>query len=228
VAVVHSDDRRYWWDGREWQLAVSPDGRLWFDGARWIANPLGPPPVQYLPTWWTLPLQAAVIALTVIGFATFVAMAGLMVSRLPEAVVVGNLSPEQTAQLTRRMRASMISGIVTNGLVVLTLVVLIVIGALMRWRWMFWVTLAGFGLIAAGPLVGLAASVLIPVRPPTVGTLPPLPPPPVRTMAPAPTFSLALSLAAPLEIGADLLLFVWMLVMAVRIGPWACRRTVAA
>src|SRR5215469_539339 len=63
-----------------------------------------------------------------------VVMAGLMVSRLPDPVVVaGNLSPEQTVQLTRRIRASMISGIVTNGLVLLALVVLIVIGALMRW-----------------------------------------------------------------------------------------------
>ncbi|HKA10951.1 MAG TPA: hypothetical protein VKI99_10835 [Candidatus Dormibacteraeota bacterium] len=68
---MHSPDRRYWWDGRKWQLAVSPDGHEWFDGTHWIPNPLAPPRVWYRPTVWTLPLQVAVITLTVIGFATF-------------------------------------------------------------------------------------------------------------------------------------------------------------
>src|SRR5215831_12708582 len=64
-SVVHSPDRRYWWDGRRWQLAVSPDGHQWFDGTRWMPNPLAPPRVWNRPTGWTRPLQVAVVALTV-------------------------------------------------------------------------------------------------------------------------------------------------------------------
>ena len=212
--VVHSADRRYWWNGREWQLAVSPDGRLWFDGIRWIPNPLAPPPVRYMPTRWTRPLQVAVIALAVMGFATFLLMAGLAISTPPAVVVVtGSVPPEEAARMTTIIRESMITGTVDTGVGLLVLVVLIVLGALRRWRWMFWITLVGFGLVVIGPLIGLAASVLV------------LPRPPVGTMPPVPNVPLPFRLASLLYPAADLLLFVCMLVVAVRIGPWACQPT---
>lgn len=174
--VVHSPDRRYWWDGQEWQLAVSPDGHQWFDGTRWIPNPLAPPRVWYRPTRWTKPLQVAVIAVTVIAFTTFVWTVALMVSTVPAPVVlIGDVSPAQAAQLSQSFRASMIAGLVVNGVVLLALVVLIVAGALKRWRWMFWFTLVGFGLFLTEPLVGLFMSVLIRIPRPPAGTIPPVP-----------------------------------------------------
>lgn len=216
IESVHSPDRRYWWDGRQWHLAVSPDGYQWFDGIRWIANPLAPPLVWYRPTGWTRPLQVAVIALTVIGFATFVWTTALMASAFPAPVVVaGDVSPAQAEQLSRSFRASVIAGLVLNGVVFLALVALIVVGALKLWRWVFWLTLVGFGLVVAGPLVGLAASVLIPI-----------PRPPAVTMPPVPTFPLAFRLANVLVLPATLLLFTWMLIVAVRVGPWGCRKAI--
>jgi hypothetical protein len=213
---VHSPDRRYWWDGKHWQLAVSPDGRLWFDGTRWIPNPLAPPAVLHLPTRWTRPLQVAVIVLTLIGFAAFLWAAGLAASTFPTRVVVaGGVSSAQAAQLSQSFRASVIAVFVVNGVTLLAVVVLIVVGTLKRWRWMFWVTLVGFGLVLIEPLLGLVGSVLVPISRHQAGTLPPVPPVP-----------LALGLATMLVLPADLLLFVWMLVTAVRIGPWACRRTI--
>lgn len=213
---MHSPDRRYWWDGKEWQLAVSPDGHQWFDGTRWIPNPLAPPRVWYRPTRWTKPLQVAVIAVTVIAFATFVWTVALMVSTVPAPVVlIGDVSPAQAAQLSQSFRASMIAGLVVNGVVLLALVVLIVAGALKRWRWMFWFTLVGFGLFLIGPLVGLFMSVLIRIPRPPAGTIPPVP-----------TFPLALRLASILVLPAVLLLFIWMLVVAVGVGPWACREAI--
>lgn len=216
IEPVHSPDRRYWWDGRKWQLAVSPDGHQWFDGTRWIPNPLAPARVWDRPTRWTRPLQIAVIALTVIGFATFVWTTALAASAIPGPVVVaGDVSPAQAAQLSRSFRASMIAGLVLNGVVLLALVALIVVGAMKLWRWAFWLTLVGFGLVITVPLVGLAASVLIPI-----------PRPPAGTMPPVPTFPLALGLANMLVLPATLLLFIWMLVVAVRVGPWGCRKAV--
>lgn len=213
---MHSPDRRYWWDGLKWQLAVSPDGHQWFDGTRWIPNPLAPPRVWYRPTVWTRPLQVAVIALTVIGFATFVWTTALMVSTSHVPVLVrGDASPVEAAQLSRSLRASMIAGLAVNGVVVLAPVVLIVVGALKRWRWMFWFTLVGFGLAVAGPLVGLLMRVVIPI-----------PSPPATTMPPVPTLPLTFRLASSLLPPAVLLLFLWMLVVAVRVGPWACRKEI--
>jgi MFS family permease len=216
IESVHSPDRRYWWDGRKWQLAVSPDGYQWFDGIRWISNPLAPPRVRYRPTGWTRPLQAAVIALTVIAFATFVWTTALAASTFPAPVVVaGDVSPAQAAQLSRSFRASIVAGLVVNGVVLLALVALIVVGALKLWRWVFWLTLVGFGLVVTGPLVGLAASRLISIPPPPAGTRPPVP-----------TFPLPIGLANVLVLPATLLLFVGMLVVAVRVGPWGCRKAV--
>ena len=195
---------------------MSPDGHQWFDGTRWISNPLAPPRVWYRPTVWTRPLQVAVIALTVIGFATFVWTTALMVSTFPAPIVVaGDVSPDQAGQLSRSFRASIVAGLVVNGVVLLAPVALIVVGTLKLWRWVFWLTLVGFGLVITGPLVGLAASVLIP-----------RPPPPAGIMPPVPTFPLALGLANMLILPATLLLFIWMLVVAVRVGPWACRKAV--
>ncbi|HKA10304.1 MAG TPA: hypothetical protein VKI99_07530, partial [Candidatus Dormibacteraeota bacterium] len=94
-------------------------------------------------------------------------------------------------------------------------VVVIVVGALKRWRWMFWFTLVGFGLAVLGPLVGLLMRVLIPI-----------PSPPATTMPPVPTLPLAFRLASSLLPPAVLLLFLWMLVVAVRVGPWACRKEI--
>src|SRR5205807_179809 len=37
-ATPFSDDRSWWWDGRQWQPSVSKDGLWAWDGYRWIAN----------------------------------------------------------------------------------------------------------------------------------------------------------------------------------------------
>lgn len=161
-------------------------------------------------------MQVAVIALTLIGFATFVWTTALMASGFPAPVMVaGDASPAQAEQLSRSFRASVIAGLVLNGVFFLALVALIVVGALRLWRWAFWLTLVGFGLVVTGPLVGLIASVLIPI-----------PRPPAVTMPPVPTFPLAFRLANMLVLPATLLLFIWMLLVAVRVGPWGCRKAV--
>ncbi len=82
---MHSPDRRYWWDGSKWSLAVSADGGLWFDGQNWVANPLRPPARRRVPTKWSLPLQWLVIAVTVFGFALFAATVPVAVSAISNA-----------------------------------------------------------------------------------------------------------------------------------------------
>jgi len=33
-----SEDGRWWWDGSQWQSAISGDGHWLWDGAKWIAR----------------------------------------------------------------------------------------------------------------------------------------------------------------------------------------------
>jgi len=81
---MHSDDRRFWWDGTQWVPAWSPDGSSWFDGARW--QPAGPPrypaaaalrdePRRRGMRWW-------VVALIVVGALVPVAFIGVSIAGL--------------------------------------------------------------------------------------------------------------------------------------------------
>lgn len=208
---MHSPDRRYWWDGAEWRSAVSADGRRWFDGARWVPNPLSPFRVQRVPTRWTLPLQVAVIAMTVLGLASFVSIWWLALHVPIQNMVSAEMPREQAAGTTQAWWAAGIG----NGVAVLALAVVIVVGSVRRWTWVFWASLVGFGLVAIGPLAGLLPALFVPPQPMPAGAGSPS----------IPTPSLA-AVALTLMFPADVAVFAGMVVAALSIGPWACRRTV--
>jgi hypothetical protein len=202
---MHSPDRRYWWDGSNWSLAVTADGRLWFDGQNWVLNPLRPPVRRRAPTKWTVPLQWLVIVVAVLSFGLLVAAGPLLISMLtipvvePPSGLPPGISPGQLEQAAREARQSFIGVIVVEGLIALALLVLVVVGALRRWRWAFWLTVV---LNAFNAL--------------NITAVPVLRHPPV-----------ALQVAGTIMDVIQAMTCVALLVAAIRIGPWACRREVA-
>lgn len=76
------------------------------------------------------------------------------------------------------------------------------LGSFLGWRWMFWVALALFGLDGIGAVTNLGYF----ARPDT---------------SPIPTWGLAVSEVFAI---AGLGLFVWLLIGAIRFGPWAMKK----
>lgn len=173
--------------------------------------PLRPFHVQRVPTRWTLPLQVAVIAMTVLGFASFVSMWWLALHVPIQNMVSAEMPREQAAGMAQALWATGIG----NGVVVLALAVVIVVGSVRRWTWVFWAALVGFGLVAIGPLAGLLPALL--VQPP------PMPAGAENSSIPTPSLAVV---AMTLMFPADVAVLTGMVVAAFSIGPWACRRTV--
>lgn len=214
---MHSPDRRYWWDGSEWRLAVSGDGQLWFDGTEWRPNPLRPPGLPLVPTRWTWPLQAAVVTVTLLGLGSFVATLPLIASMPTPTVVVvpEGTSPEEAARFTQAMRPVMVASLILMAVLFGAAAALIVIGTVRLWRWMFWGVLVLLGLNAV--------NVLMPLLLRLAGLLPATPPPGVIPSR-QPPVPLVVSVVEELALAAAAVLFVAMVVAGVRIGPWACRK----
>lgn len=214
---MHSPDRRYWWTGSQWQLAVSSDGMWWFDGQRWVPNPLGPPRRRRDQTKWTRPLQAAVIVLLVLSLVPF-AVGIPLVASTPLPPAPPGTPPEYAARLDESFRAFVVTTAAVEGLFFLVWGVLTVIGTLKRWTWMFWVILVVVGLSIFLSATDLLLGVLS-----SVGSLTTTPP-----------LGFTVSPGSPLVITAEIpavnllrvALFVGMLVLGIRIGPWACREAV--
>ena len=91
---------------------------------------------------------------------------------------------------------------ITFVIVIAALELLAALGSFLGWRWMFWVALVLFGLDALGALANLGYF----ARPET---------------SPLPTWTLAVNeLFAVAGVG----LFVWLLIAAIKFGPWAMKR----
>jgi hypothetical protein len=157
------------------------------------------------PTKWTVPLQWLVIVVAVLSFGLLVAAGPLLISMLtipvvePPSGLPPGISPGQLEQAAREARQSFIGVIVVEGLIALALLVLVVVGALRRWRWAFWLTVV---LNAFNAL--------------NITAVPVLRHPPV-----------ALQVAGTIMDVIQAMTCVALLVAAIRIGPWACRREVA-
>lgn len=213
----------YYWDGQSWKSTLSPDGRFRWDGSAWTpissmaVTPYGVAvPPQRQPTSWTRPLQLAVGGWYVWS----------ILYVLSEPIWLGGMMGQILNQSLQRSQqanpevsppppgfADMMSGVMNVSLwasvmFYAAIFVVILIGTWKRWTWMYYVVLALLGLTAL-----LTPFQLVYVF--IGGSL-------TRINGfGLPSWIYLLNFVTGIPAVA---LFVWMLVAAVKRGPWAMRR----
>jgi hypothetical protein len=214
----------FYWDGQRWLSTLSPDGRSRWNGTAWApaGHAYGPPTYQATgrsmrePTSWTRPLQLAVASWYVIEGVYALSLPFWMGSPISQAM---NQSIQRQQQLYptvspppvefTNMMTSMMSGILwVSALFGLAIAIVVVIGALKRWTWMYYAVLVLLGLGA----VSLPVDVVDALGGSAVSAA-------SGFSLPAWTYWLGLASAIP-----STALFVWMLVALVKRGPWAMRK----
>lgn len=224
-----SADGLYYWDGKQWVTTLSPDGRSRWDGSRWVPvqQLIAPPPVYRpipmpysaprpprVPTSWTKPLQYTVAA----AFAVY----GLYTLSVP--LWLGSAMNDYARQTALRQAqqapdlypnpdqyANTMVGVVEFAvwigvIIAVAIAAVVVVGALKRWTWMFYVVLALLALAVIGLPFSIANAAGIT---PQFGQLQP---PAVTNWV-----SIAVGVAA-IGLGA------WILIALITRGPWAMRR----
>lgn len=219
-----SPDGMFYWDGQRWVSTLSPDGRFRWNGTTWVASGQAYGPLHHQATGhamreatsWTRPLQLAVAGWYVIegvyALSLPLWMGGPMSQAMQQSIqrqqqLYPTVSPPPV-ELTNVM-TSMVGGVLwVSALFGLVIAIVVVVGALQRWTWMYYAVLVllGFGAISlpvdvvdalGGSAVSAASGFSLPVW----------------------TYWLGLASAMP-----STALFVWMLVALVRRGPWAMRK----
>src|SRR5713226_2859647 len=149
----------YYWDGTNWVSTLSHDGRSRWNGATWMPVAGGAPPAAYqaavsrVATSWTKPLQYAV--------AGWYALSGLYALSLPfwmsgPMTQLINQSIQRQQELNPSATplpadfGNTVGSVMTGGLWVAAVIgavicAVVVIGALSRWTWLYYVVLVLLG-----------------------------------------------------------------------------------
>lgn len=157
-----SPDGLWWWNGTQWVSAISPDGRWRWDGAQWVLNSPSasvpePRRLTLVPTHDTRPLQVLVLAYAAVsvGIAIFV-IPNEAAGMLRNSVVFAPDSGVGDATLNGIVNSGVTAGIVFslawNGVVAA--------GALLRWRWLFYVFMI-FGFLAVFSVIANLVTVAL-------------------------------------------------------------------
>lgn len=231
-----SPDGMYYWDGQQWLTTLSHDGRTRWNGSAWVpaAQVSGQPAHQLPPrtmreaTSWTRPLQYAVA-----GWYAFSGlyslslpfwMGGAMGQAMTQAM---NLSVERQQRLNpavspppaeftdamNSMMTSMMTVVLWGAAVFgVALCVVVIVGALKRWTWMYYVVLVWLGLGTISAPMNLVAAATGSSMNAAYGI-----------SLPSWMYWMGAVVAIPTAA-----LFVWMLVALVKRGPWAMKKVAPA
>ncbi|MGH7762850.1 MAG: hypothetical protein ACREOM_00335 [Candidatus Dormibacteraceae bacterium] len=228
MSMKISPDGMYYWDGQAWLSTLSRDGHFRWNGETWLPTRQGPSATSYQgalpaarqPTSWTRPLQLAVAVWYGLSLIYSLSlpfwMAGPMTNLMNQSI---NQSIQRQQQLNPAVSppppgfteamTSMIGGMAWVAAIFGAAICLVVIiGALNRWTWLYYVVLVLLGLGAISLPFNLVTAV--------TGS----------ALSAASGFSLPawvswLGVATSIPGTA---LFVWMLVALVRRGPWGMSR----
>lgn len=215
--MSYSPDGRYWWDGQAWQPAISPDGRLRWTGTEWVPiQPAMARPTVLQPTAWTRPLQLASAGLVVLqivwgGVAligVWFALTGQGIDALVPPDATSTMSPSELDSFRQAMQATIAASFGIGAVVGLGWTVVILIGCLKRWRWVFWYLMI-VGLFSVFGLLNIPAALALQSAAPATT---PFRVPAWIYLGSAPIYLLTLGLS------------VWMVVALRRFGTWACVR----
>jgi hypothetical protein len=221
VSVRLSPDGMYYWDGQQWLSTLSHDGRSRWNGSAWVPTGQPGPTVGYQParrvarqpTSWTAPLQYAVVGWYALS-ALYTLTTPLWLRGPMSQAFNRSLERQQQLQptanplppgFTETMTSVVAVGLWVSAFIGVAISVLVIVGALKRWTWMYYVVLVllGFNTISlplsvinifAGQAISAAQGFSLP--------------------------SWTYWLSAVLSIPAAAL-FVWMLIALIKRGPWA-------
>ena len=226
-----SADGLFYWDGRQWVSALSPDGRHRWDGVGWVpiaaqqlrpASPpqlvpaFAPPPPRppRAPTPLTRTVQYVVVGFFALSIVLPVASIAAALGDLEaymRQVALQQAASEPGLYPDPQSYAGTMVGVVDVLLFVAIVLILAIcsvaiIGAVRRWRWVYYAVLAYLAL----DVIDLPSAFLR-----SIGVLP------------APPVGHVLAVEQWINVGYALLgtvLGAWLLVVLLRIGPWATRR----
>jgi hypothetical protein len=229
VSTRLSPDGMYYWDGQQWVSTLSHDGRTRWNGTAWVSTGQAQAPAGYepmagpasrQPTSWTRPLQIAVAAWYAIQGLYSLTLPFWMSGPMAQAVNQAIQRQEQLNPAPTPPPADFASGLTSLVDVALwfaavfgvVIAVVVVVGALSRWTWMYYVVLVllGFGAISL-PLNLVSALSGSSVAATSGFSLP------------AWTYWLSLATSIPATA-----LFVLMLIAVIKRGPWGMTRVASA
>lgn len=214
----------YYWDGTTWVSTLSADGLYRWNGTAWVkAEPRayvpapgqGAAPASRQPTSWTRPLQYAVVGWYAWS-AIFSLTTPILLRDVVNQIVNQSIANQQSVDPnTPPGFADMMRNVTTVGVwvgvaILLVIFAVLIIGALRRWIWIFWVILV---------LLGLSA-LLLPIDLFDAAVAPRFTSAQTQAFA-MPTWYYLVNFIAGLP-GATL--FGWMLIAVITRGPWAMKR----
>lgn len=222
-----SPDGMYYWDGQQWLSTLSLDGRFRWNGEAWVPTGQASSAMAYQqplatvrqPSSWTRPLQLTVAAWY--GLSALYAlsipfwMAGPMTQLMNQSIQrQQELNPAASPPppgLTDAM-VSVVGGMTWVAAIIgAAICLVVVIGALNRWTWLYYVLLVFLGLSAIALPIDLINAAGGSALSSASGLA-----------MPGWFYWLGVATAIP-----SAALFVWMLVALVRRGPWGMTRVAA-
>lgn len=225
-----SPDGMYYWDGQQWVSTLSHDGRSRWDGQAWVPAGQGPAAPSYYqapaasstrhPTSWTRPLQFAVAAWYAISaiYALTIPfwMGGTMTQAINQSIQrQQELNPQASplpAGFADTMNSFMGGALWVAAIFGAAICLVVIIGALGRWTWMYYVVLVFMGLSTVSLPVNLVTAIAGSATSSISGF-----------SMPGWTYWLGVVFAIPAAA-----LFVVMLIALIKRGPWGMARDPAA